>query len=204
METDAFQTQLRDLMANRHTPEAQALYLTLLKYIDKRVSNLVRHRASGIFSDSEREELVGEVLMQLISGSFASFRGGSIGELIAFVRTITDRTVFRTARRRIRERDTLREEADQIERWFAELEGPAQNATMVEACPLSGEDEAYLRALLGAGSKVALARERDTSRAAVTQRVQRIRRRIAKLPRQDQLAVESWLRRAARETLRSL
>ncbi|TNE86933.1 MAG: hypothetical protein EP330_20205 [Deltaproteobacteria bacterium] len=201
MEAAEFQRQLRDLLANRHTAEARALYLTLLQYIDRRVSHLVRRQASGIFSDSEREELVGEVLMQLISGSLATFRGESIGELMAFVRTVSDRTVFRHARRRIRERDTVREEADQLESWFAEIEGPSARVSMVEDCPLDAEDEAYLRALLTAGSKVELARERGTSRAAVTQRVQRIQRRIAKLPRQDQLAVEAWLRRAARETL---
>ena len=66
MDPADFQIQLRDLLANRHTPEAQALYITLLKYIDKRVTQLVRYRAGGIFSDAEREELVGEVLMQLI------------------------------------------------------------------------------------------------------------------------------------------
>lgn len=201
MDPADFQTQLRDLLANRHTAEAQALYMKLLQYIDRRTNLLVRRRAAGIFSSAEREELVGEVLMQLISGSLATFRGESIGELMAFVRTITDRTVFRAARKRIRERETVREEAAQIERWFAELEGPADHASMVDDCPLSEEDEAYLRALLGAGSKVALAQDRGISRAAVTQRVQRIQRRIAKLPQQDQMAVQAWLRRAARETL---
>lgn len=202
MDPTAFQRQLRDLAANRHSAEAQALYLTLLEYIDRRVTLLFRRRVAGVFADAEREELVGEVLMQLITGSLASFRGESLGELMAFVRTVTDRTVYRSARRRIRERETVRDHSELIERWFAELEGPAAAVTLVEDCPLSAEDEAYLRALLSAGSKVELARAQGTSRASVTQRVQRIQRRIAKLPVREQAAVEAWLRRAARDAIR--
>ena len=197
-----FQRQLRMLLADRQTPEARALYLTLLKYIDRRVSRTVHRACGGVFSESEREELVSEVLMQLVSGSLHRFRGESLPELLGYVRTICDRTVWRAAKRVVRERDAVEgEDARLIEGWFATLSGPSEGVTMVEESPLEEKDERYLRALLEAGSKVELARREGVSRAAVTQRVQRIRKRIAKLGRPQQQAVDVWLKNQAREVL---
>ena len=81
------------------------------------------------------------------------------------------------------------------------LTRPGQLVRIVPDLPLSEKDEQYLRALLEAGSKAELARRRSLSRAAVTQRVQRIRKRIDALQPQQRMAVDAWLQQAAREAL---
>jgi len=193
--------QLRQLTADRHSPEARALYATLAGYVERRVNGVARYAAPDLLSACEREEIVADVLFQLIAGSLAQFRGQSIGELTAFVRTITDRSLWRRARRKIRERDTLDEMRPDIEAWSSPSLRPDDLVKIVPDLPLSDEDEAYLRALIEAGSKAELARQRSLSRAAVTQRVQRIRSRIDRLEPQQKLAVDAWLQQAAREAL---
>ena len=66
-------------------------------------------------------------------------------------------------------------------------------AERVAESPLSEADQAYLRQLLAAGSKAELARRAGVSRAAVTQRVQRIRRRVAELAPRERSSHEVWL-----------
>lgn len=194
--------QIRLLVADRHSPEARALFLTLLKYVDRRVRSVGRIHASDLLSSSELEELVADVMLQLMAGSLAQFRGDSLPELMAYVRTVSDRRVWRIVKRRIRERRTLESMENELHRpWGPRGDSPERLVAMVPDLPLSDNDEDYLRALLRAGSKAALAREQSLSRAAVTQRVQRIRSRISSLSPNDQLAVEAWLQQAAREVL---
>lgn len=196
-----FQQQLRHLIADRHTAEAKALYELLLKYIHRRVDSVSHTCWSGMFSASEREEIVAEVLLQLMTHSLAAFRGDSLPELFGYVRTISDRTLWRAASRRRRERLTLDAEADTIESWNGVLPGPEEAVRLVPDIPLGDSDQTYLRALLEAGSKVEHARRQGVSRAAVTQRVQRIRRRISRLSPTEQQAVEVWLEQTARQVL---
>lgn len=188
------------LLADRNSAEARALYLRLARYIDGRVGRLAHSRYGDVLAVADRDEAVGEVLLELMNGALAGFRGESLGELLSYVRRITDRCVWRAAHRRIRERDTLDSEVgDLVADWHARVPSPDALVRMVPECPLSDEDEAYLRKLLAAGSRAELARQAGVSRAAVTQRVQRIKKRIARLPEREQSAAEAWMRHAARE-----
>ena len=195
------QSQVRLLTADRQSPEARALYATLARYVDRRVHGVVRHAASDLLSNSEVEEVVADVLFQLVTGSLLQFRGEVLGELMAFVRTVTDRRLWRSIKRKIREKRYLEQmDSEDLRIREARLQ-PDQLVLIVPDLPLPEEDESYLRALLEAGSKAELARQRSLSRAAVTQRVQRIRRRIEALQPGQQLAVDAWLQQAAREVL---
>jgi DNA-directed RNA polymerase specialized sigma24 family protein len=196
-----FHSQIRQLTADRHSPEARALYATLAGYVERRVAGVARYAAPDLLGACEREEIVADVLFQLVAGSLAQFRGDTIGELTAFVRTITDRSLWRRIRRKVREKRALDEQRPDVEAWSSPSLRPDDLVHMVPDLPLPAEDEAYLRALIEAGSKAELARQRNLSRAAVTQRVQRIRSRIDRLEPQQQLAVDAWLHQAAREAL---
>ncbi len=188
------------LLADRNAAEARALYLRLARYIDGRVGRLAQSRYGDVLAVADRDEAVGEVLLELMNGALAGFRGESLGELLSYVRRITDRCVWRAAHRRIRERDALDGEVGEIvAEWHARVPSPDALVHMVPECPLAEEDEAYLRQLLAAGSRAELARQAGVSRAAVTQRVQRIKTRIARLPEREQSAAEAWMRHAARE-----
>lgn len=195
--------QLQDLLADRHTPESKALFELLLKYVNRRVRSAAWRCCRGTFGESQLDEIVSDVLMQLMTGSLASFRGETIGELLAFVRTVSDRSLWRAARKVHRERDALQEEDSSIRAWNADIANPDDMVHLVPDAPLSDEDQEYLRGLLSAGSKVAWAREQGVSRAAVTQRVKRIQNRIAKLSLGDQMAVDAWLHHAAHEAVES-
>lgn len=196
-----FRRQLRHLLADRHTPEARALYELLLKYAHRRINGVAHTCWPGMFSASEREEIVADVLLQLMTASLAAFRGDSLPELFGYVRTIADRTLWRVASRRRRERQTLDAEAETIERWSTAPPTPEEAVRLVPDIPLGDADQSYLRGLLEAGSKVEHARRQGVSRAAVTQRVQRIRRRISQLTADEQAAVDVWLHHTARQVL---
>lgn len=186
---------LRQLLSNRRSAEARALYLQIAQYTGSRVARLTRSRYADLLSDAEQEEVVGEVLYQLMSGTLAQFRGQSLGELLAFVRTITDRCLWRTAQRRIRERDALTGEVGEIVReWTATTTRPDQAIVAIPKTPLNEKDAAYLLGLFQAGSQANYARSCGVSRAAVTQRVQRIRRRIESMSEAEQATTEAWLR----------
>jgi len=201
-ETSEFRTQLRHLVADRHTPEARALYELLLKYAHRRVNTVAHTCWRRVFSSSELEEIVSDVLMQLMTGSLANFRGETPAELLGYVRTIADRCLWRAARKRRRESQALEGEgAKAVEGWSATLRNPEEAVKLVPDSPLSETDQAYLRGLLQAGSKVEHARRSGVSRAAVTQRVQRIQARISKLSDEDQMAVDAWLKHTARQAL---
>jgi hypothetical protein len=194
--------QLRLLLSDRHTAESKALFLEVLRYVDCRTKTLGRRSWPDLLSGAELEEVAADVVLQLMSGSLAQFRGETLPELIGFVRTITDRCVWHRARRKIRERNALEgQEAETVRRWVASLAAPEDTALMTTDVSLSDDDQAYLRQLLEAGSKVEYARRHGVSRAAVTQRVKRITRRISQLTPLERQAVHAWLHHEARETI---
>jgi DNA-directed RNA polymerase specialized sigma24 family protein len=78
---------------------------------------------------------------------------------------------------------------------------PDEEVELAVDSPLRPKDQAYLLELLQAGTKAELARRTGVSRAAVTQRVQRIRSRIDALAQQDRLTHDVWMSQAARRVL---
>ncbi len=188
------------LLANRGTPEAAALFDVLLRYIHKRVLKVSR-TCGGHLSASRQEELVADVLLQLMDGGLARFKGGSLPELLGFVRTISDRSTWRAVRKFERERNALSDAGVQnMDRWTGSSPRP-DTLELVPDSPLSENDQAYLLKLLLAGSKAELARNAGVSRAAVTQRVQRIRQRIEALSPHDRMAHDVWMKQEARHAL---
>lgn len=189
---------LEQLLSDRGSAEAMALYTTLARYIHRRVMRLCSGRHAGLFGTFEHEELVGEVLLHCMNGALCRFQGRLIPELLAYVRTLTDRTVGHSARRRIRERDTLEGQAREVVAdWQGTAAAPDQGVELDHGNPLNQEDASYLYALFSAGSQANLARRSGVSRAAVTQRVQRIRSRIRSMAPDQQLEVEGWARSRA-------
>lgn len=188
---------LRLLLANRRSPEAMALFELLSRYTHRRVGAVSR-RCGSALAHSEQEEVVADVLLQLLQGSLATFRGETVPELMGFVRTIADRTSWRTIRRRDRERTLLQTEAAEfVEDWSARMPAPDAHGERKADSPLPDADQAYLMSLLEAGSKAELARRAGVSRAAVTQRVQRIRSRVSDLASDARIRHEVWLNQAA-------
>ena len=189
---------LEQLLANRHTSEARALYTTLARYAHRRVENIARRRYSDVLAPPDREDLVAEVLYQLMSGALARFQGNSTGELLAFVRTISDRHVNHAAHKRIRERNTLAGEiGDSVREWISRSPSPEETVRLEVDCPLSEDDAVYLTALFVSGSRADLARDRGISRAAVTQRLTRIKTRIDALPHRQQSDARVWIEELA-------
>jgi hypothetical protein len=192
------QAQIRRLAVDRRSPEARALYLCLASYTERRVARVGSRRYGDLLSGAEREDVVGEVLLQLMSGSLARFRGDSLPELLGYVRSIADRLVWRAAQRKIRERHALEGEgAEAIRAWTVAPPMPDEMVHLDHGNPLSDQDARYLEALFAAGGRAAYARDAGVSRAAVTQRVQRIRARIAAMSAKDQLAAEAWAQKLA-------
>lgn len=196
---------LEQLLANRHTSEARGLYTTLARYAHRRVEKTARLRYSDVLAAPDREELVAEVLLQLMSGALARFQGHSTGELLAFVRTVSDRHVNHAAHRKIRERDTLAGEmGDTVRSWIGQDPSPEEAVRLVPACPLNEEDAEYLTALFMVGSRADLARTRGTSRAAVTQRISRIKQRIDNLPVRARSDARVWIEELANRSAAGL
>ena len=179
------------------------MFQTLMKYIDKRVVTVSR-RCGGRLANSGREEIVAEVLLQLMQGSLARFRGDSLPELLGFVRVIADRCTWRVIQRSEKEARALKGVgSEEIRDWNHKPAAPDQHLEVVAESPLSENDQEYLKALLGAGTKAEFARVTGVSRAAVTQRVQRIRARIDELANQERMSHDVWMTQAAREVLES-
>jgi len=190
---------IRMLLADRHSPEAQALYLRLARYIHSRVQRRCSGRYCGVLGSAEQEELVAEVLYLLMSGALARFEGHTVASLLAFVRTIADRTVGHAARARIRERDALDGEVGaEVKAWNAAMPHPDSTVHVVPESPFTEQDQGYLVALFSAGTKAEYARLNGVSRAAVTQRVQRIRLRIERMEQAERSRAEAWLEHLAR------
>jgi DNA-directed RNA polymerase specialized sigma24 family protein len=199
MEMDV-RRQLRLLLADRRSPEARAMFDVLCRYAHRRVAIVSRH-CGGALVEAEQEEAVAEVLLQLMQGSLAAFRGETLPELLGFVRTIADRTTWRIIRRRDRERALIQADTTVVQDWSAALPRPDLHLETVPASPLPESDQVYLLELLQAGSKAELARRAGVSRAAVTQRVQRIRSRVAELSANARFAHDVWLNQAARHVV---
>lgn len=192
----AFRDQLARVAADRHSPEAAALYKVLFDFTKNRVRRLA---SRARLSSAEQEEVVGDVLLMLMRGSLASFRGGSLPELLGFVRTITDRAAWKVVRRRDKEREAMESaDLDDMRSWTGAPPGPVDAVEMDVDSPLPEKDRDYLRQLLRAGTKANLARKVGVSRAAVTQRVRRIVDKVKAMEPAHRLAHEAWLEREAR------
>ncbi|MFT5582668.1 MAG: hypothetical protein ACI9VR_000244 [Cognaticolwellia sp.] len=193
------QEQLRGLLADRNNQETRAFFERLLSYIDRRARTVWRTCYADLLSEPQVEDAVGEVLRRLVTGALSSFRGESLGELFAFVRTVTDRCIWRSAHKVLREREVLQGPGGrEAETWFHHGGPSPETVEHVPDVPLSQADQDFFSALLQAESKVEYSRRHGVSRAAVTQRVQRIRRRISELPEDQQSAVDAWLMQQAR------
>lgn len=194
---------LRRILADRHSPEAAALFQTLLDFVERRVAYQARTRCRGLLAEADQEEVIGDVLFQLMEGALMRFRGQTMAELHGFVRTMTDRTAIRRAQRRLRERETVADLRDAQDATWARRShtGPDDQVDFGAPSPLDETDQQYLRELIAAGSKAELARNQGVSRAAVTQRIARIRARIAALTPPRRAAHEAWLQRTASEVL---
>jgi hypothetical protein len=196
-----FQHQLQQLQANRRSPEARAFYLSILRYVERRVQTVWRQRYRDLLSPTDLEEVVADVGMRLMTGALARFRGTTPAELYAYVRTISDRSLGRVVRKHLRERDTMNEVGiEQSTAMLGSVDRPDQ-AEVVAECPLEERDQAYLLRLMAAGSKAEYARQHDQSRAAVTRMVQRIQTRIQALEHDQRVAVDVWMHQQAREIL---
>ena len=195
----AFRDHLTALLSNRHSAEARAFFGWLIRVVGGRVSTVGRRFTPDLLHPAELEEVTGEVMLQLVGTSLSKFRGETEAEMMAFVRVISDRAVCRRVRRRLAERRAM--EGGEPKSWMGHVSTPEEIVRTVPDCPLNEVDQAYLRQLIEAGSKVELARCHNVSRAAVTQRVQRIQARIAALAPRDRAAVEAWLEQTAREVL---
>ncbi len=197
-----FRDQLALLLADRHSAEARAFFTWLLKYVERRVGTVGSRLYPDLLNTSELEEIAAEAMVQLVGGSLARFRGESMNELVAYVRTVADRAVCHRVRRRLLERRTLDERGVELtQSWSGHLLDPLEAIRQVPDCPLPQADGDYLVELLRAGSKGELARRQGVSRAAVTQRVQRIQARIQALAPRERAAAEAWLEHSARRVL---
>lgn len=198
------QITLQRVLEDRNSPEARALLERLLAYTDLRCRAVGRAAYRDLLSEEELEEVVAEVLKRLLTGALVRFRGESLGELLAFVRTITDRCLWQRAQRKARERRALEGPAQELLRaWYSETLGPEPLPELPAEPPLPPQDQVFLRELVAAMSKAEYARRTGVSRAAVTQRVQRLRARIDALNARDQAAVAAWLQQTARDALRT-
>jgi DNA-directed RNA polymerase specialized sigma24 family protein len=172
-----------------------------MRFSHRRVAQVSRS-CGGKLSRSECEELVSEIIVQLVRGGLARFRGHSMPELYGFVRTIADRCTWKAVRKVERERAMLRNLRDgDIERWTSVPPRPDAGVELQPTSPLDQRDQDYLMDLLAAGSKAELARRSSVSRAAVTQRVQRIRKRVDELAAMERMAHDVWMKHAARSVL---
>lgn len=194
-------TVLDTVLADRRAPEARALFLTLSAYVEKRAGQRVRARYADILGASEVEEAVGEVMVELLSGALAQFRGDTLASLLAFVRCITDRTVWRVAQRRLRERTLIHgAAAEAVTSWGAPAEVEPVELASAADCPMAPADMEYLRAILEAGGRARYAETAGVSRAAVTQRVQRIKARLEQMSAEELERAEAWMHGEAART----
>lgn len=188
------QETIAALVAGEQNAATRALYETLHRSIRGRVSYRVRARYSDLLSRADQEDLISEVECQLLLGALRTFRGTSRGELLGFARTITDRQIWRSVQRRLRERRLLEAEcAEAVIDWSSRVAPPDQSLIAVPDSPLAPADTQYLLGLIQAGSQAAFAREQQVSRAAVTQRLHRIRGRISHMSAQDQETTQCWM-----------
>ena len=123
-----------------------------MKYAHRRVIHVTSGSTADRMTAAEVEDLVSDVMLQLINGSLAQFRGDSIPELLGFIRTVTDRRVWRDRTKRIKSHEMMRS-------LKAERERHPKHTPMVQEerydfdadTPLSDEDQTYLTGLIEAG-----------------------------------------------------
>lgn len=198
------QQQVQELLADRRAPESQRFLLEILSFVERRARYRWRARYQDLLSEGEVEEVMAEVSTELVLNGLHRFRGETPGELWAFVRTATDRTVARRAARRVTERAALEHETSDWVRMVGSVTPPPDHiGEYTLQVALCDRDQRWLVELLSAGSQVALSRAHGVSRAAVSQRLQRLQARIASLPRRDREAVQAWLRHQARQVIES-
>jgi len=195
-------TGLRRILADRHSPEAAALYKNLLGYIHARVRSLAARSLPLLRNEQRQEEICGEVLFQLMQGGLARFQGDTLPALYAYVRTATDRIARRAHARWAREAAMVHELPKQAFQGVLNGNGPLAPRVEVQvASPLPPGDQSFLRELLHAGSQAQLARERQCSRAAVSQRLKRIRQRLEGMGPHANQAHEAWLHHEAQQAV---
>lgn len=199
VEGEALRSQIRHLCADRRDAASNALFEAIAAHAHRRILGLARR--TGALSDAEVEEVVGEVLLQLMRGSLAGFRGDTVPELLAFLRTVADRVAWRALRRARRATQIACMVYDEPDRVFGQIPAPDRGVERLHASPLGDADRVYLEALLQAGSKAEHARRNGVSRAAVTQRVQRIQERVLALADGDRARHDAWLHQAAHEAI---
>lgn len=198
----ALRDQLRLALADRHAPESRALFGWLMARVANRVEAAGRRFTPDLLHPVELEEISSEVMVQLIAGGLARFNGDELPSLLAYVRTIADRTLSRRVRQRLHERAALAARGvEAAEDWQGRFPEPEAQIQAVPVCPLAEADMLYLMELLRAGSRIELARRQGVSRAAVTQRVQRIQARISALSPSERGAAEAWMNHAAASVL---
>lgn len=195
------QEQLRALAVNRRSCESTAFLLEILHFVVARVQAQRRHLYADLLGAAEAEDVASEVLLDLTTRGLHSFRGETMAELMAYVRTAADRTLRRRARRRLMERQILQRPEAELGSWTRPSLGVERFELEPRHLDLSAADQAWLEALLAAGSQAHYARALGVSRAAVSQRVQRIQQRIAALPEGPRTDVEVWLMHAARKAV---
>lgn len=195
-----FQENLRALLVDRNRPEAQAFFLALMQYVDHKATALWSRRWSDVLDVSEREEVVGQVMVELLSGALARFEGETLGQLYAYVRTITERSLLASARNRLKARQlAIHPELRQAERWGTAASAPDAFTEDISDNPLSPQEQGYLIGLLQAGGQAEYARQQGVTRAAVTLRLQRIRQRVEAMQVHEQHAVHAWCERVAEQ-----
>ena len=193
----SFQEDLRALLSNRNSREAREFFHALMLYVDSKVHSLWRQRWEDVLGNAEREEIVGQVMLELLSGGLSRFQGENLNQLYAYARTITERTLLARARARLRQEQLSRGEVDPSLRPPSHR--PDDFSDCPEEIPLTAADQDYLLGLLRAGSQAEYARRLEVSRAAVTLRLQRISARVEAMSARDQASVRAWCEQAAQQ-----
>ena len=190
----SIQDDIAAILSGVQTAQSRALCVLIVEVIRKRSHYRSCCRYRDLVSADDLEDLNSEIMLVLLNGTLQAFRGRSHGELICFLRTIVDRHLWRLAQRRIRERELLNTETKAlVESWSGTFMTPEQALVTIPESPLQEADTSYLLGLIQAGSQAAYARQQAVSRAAVTQRIQRIRKRIQALKEADQTTMRIWM-----------
>jgi hypothetical protein len=192
--TASLQDDIAAILSGAQTAPSRALCVLIVEVIRKRSHYRSCCRYRDLISTDDLEDLNSEIMLVLLNGTLQAFRGRSQGELICFLRTIVDRHLWRLAQRRIRERELLNTETKAlVESWSGTFMTPDQALVAIPESPLPEADTSYLLGLIQAGSQAAYARQQAVSRAAVTQRIKRIRKRVQALGEADQTTVHAWM-----------
>ena len=86
------QEQLRALAVNRRSCESTAFLLEILHFVIARVQAQRRHLYADLLGAAEAVRAAGGQALDLSTPGLHSFRGETMAELMAYVRTAADRT----------------------------------------------------------------------------------------------------------------